>query len=141
MAKLAKFENAGFQSAWLGTRDIKSPDFKKVFKPVWIQQAKKIWIFSKKCGYPIVLLGSKRVTFTLRPEVTLGFSPETNRFLINLLHFLFCDDEESVIFKPPIYLAVELAHWDNHAKICEELEILSQAKRRRPNLLKNIALN
>ncbi len=135
LAKLTKLEIAGFQSAFLGSRDMKSSDFKKTFRPVWVQRARKIEIFSRNCGYPIRLLDSRRVTFTLRPEVTLGFSLETKRFLINLLHFFFCDDEESVFFKPPIYLTGEFAHWDNYAKICEELDILGRGKKAAPEFI------
>ncbi len=129
ITKLTKNEIAGFHSVWLATRDVKSPGFKKIFEPIWIQRARKIEIFSKNCGYPIELLDSRRVTFTLKPEVTLGFDPQTRRILSNLFYFLFGHDKESVFFKPPIYLAGEFFHINNDTKIWEELEKTGRGKK------------
>ncbi len=49
--------------------------------------------------------------------------------MINLFYFLFCDDEENVFFKPSFYLAGEIAHVNNDAKIWEELEMKVRGKK------------
>lgn len=79
---MREFEVARLRAAWFAWKDASSMELVETFKPIWMQTAKEIEDFSEQCGYHIKLHESTRVAFTLKPDVTLAFSPKANGYLL-----------------------------------------------------------
>lgn len=131
---LTEFETAVFRSAWIARKDVSLPEFMKIFRPIWEKTAEEIENLSRQCGYSVRLLSS-RVAFTLRPNVTLAFSPEANGYLINVWYFLFWGNDKGAIINQSTFLASEFVHEESHREYCQEHNMLCQDEKTTSNFI------
>lgn len=127
-SELTDFELKVFQSAWYGLKAINSSQFIKAFEQIWLRNAKEIEDYSEKFGYPIRLF-TKNIALTLKPNITVSYSPENDSYLINLWYFLFSGDNQTVIIKHPIYLVGDFIHEHNHQVFCRSHNMICKTEK------------